>query len=252
MSMKHYLSMRYSDLKGRFKRDDEPKERIDLDLPLNLRHGSRVKLSDAPFLLAGENSHVKSPGSEVLISAFSEVTVEGLLTHRFYVDSREDPDESAMLMVLLDDDKQTADEIYLFHEQYEIPLYSVKVDEISEHDDETNAVEFWIGRDQGILGMPLFHTPDELTYERLWESDSDRWLKPSEYEETINLDAFGSNQTVVEHLGTMLYGRTFEGLGSSMEEFLLCTVEHDDTGFRVRIWVGLSLSLADIELPDAA
>ena len=253
MSMKHYLGLRYDELKQRFKRDgSEPKTRVDSDLPLSLRHGSRIQFSEAPFLLTGDSCQVKYPGSEVLVHAFSSLTLAGLKSNRFYIESREDPDESAMLMVLLDDDGTTVNEMYLFHEQYEIPLYHVKVEDVSEHEDETNAVNFWIGKDEGILGMTLFHTPDELTYERLWEHDNDRWLEPAQVQETIHLDPYGDSSTVVEHLGTMLYARTFEGLGTSVDEYLLATVERDDNGFRVRIWVGIPISMADIELPDAA
>lgn len=249
--MRMYLSMKFDEVKERFSGDKDERERIDTNLPFNLRVGSRVQISEAPFLLAGEETHVKYPGPEVLINAFSNVDLAGLKTVRLYVESRDDPDESAMLMLLVDGKNISVNEFYVFHEQYEIPLYHVAVSDVPEHEDEVNAVNFWIGKDEGILGMQLFHTPDDLTYSRLWEHDSDTWLAPAKCTETINLDAYGTDTTRVEHLGTMLYARTVEGLTGEIDEYLFTTVERDDDGFRVRIWVGLPLAQADIELPDA-
>lgn len=252
MSMRHYLRMQAASVRSRFSKGRESEQvRVDSNLPLNLRFGSRLQFSEAPFLLAGEASYVSFPGNEALIGAFSEVDLGGLKTFRLYLESRADEEQSAMLMVLMSDSGDHVDEMYLFQEQYELPIYHVSLAEVAEHDDETTAVDFWLKDGEGILGMPLFHTPDELTYERLWESEQDRWLKPTESSETIMLDAYGSARTKVEHVGSMLFGRVFEGLGGDVQEYLFTSVERDTDGFRVRIWVGLPLSQADIDLPDA-
>ena len=252
MSMRHYLRMKAKSVRSRFSRNgkDEP-ERVDGDLPLDLRHGSRVQFSEAPFLLAADGTAVKFPGNECLITAFSEVDLGGLRTVRLYLQSRDDDDQSAMLMLIMKDKVNEVDEIYLFQEQYELPLYHTSLTEVPENEDETTAVDFWLAKDEGILGMPLFHTPEELTYERLWENDRDSWLSPAQSTEEISLDPYGENKTIVEHVGTMLFGRVFEGLGGNIQEYLLGSAERDEDGFQVRLWVGLPLSLADIELPDA-
>ncbi len=250
MSMKQYLRLKVKAAKDRWSRDNaNEKKRIDDRLPLNLRVGSRIQFAEAPFLLAGDASHTRHPGEETLLSAFSDVTFAGMKTYRLYLDSRLDPDESSMLMLLMDDKGNQVTERYVFHEQYELPLYHVAV---PENEDESTAVDFWLAENAGVLGMPLFYTPDDSTYERMWEADSDTWLSPVTLNETINLDPYGEQATQVEHLGTMLFARMLEGLGGAeIQEYLLPTVERDDNGFRVRIWVGISLDAADIELPDA-
>ena len=252
MSMKQYLSLKVQAAKERWSGDGKDKVRIDNELPLNLRIGSRVQFAEAPFLLAGDETHVPYPGEETLLTAFSEVELAGMKTYRLYLDSRNEPDQSVMLMLLVDDDAVHVEERYVFHEQYELPLFHVAVTEVPEHEDETSAVDFWLAKDEGILGMPLFHTPDESTYERLWEHDQDICLKPPPSNETITLDPYGESTTDVEHLGTMLFARVIDGLGGvETQEYLLPTVERDTDGFRVRIWVGLPLAAADIDLPDA-
>lgn len=252
MSMKQYLRLKMQAAKDRFSKDDEEKPRIDGNLPLNLRMGSRLQFSDTPFLLAGENSHVRHPGDETLLTAFSQVKLAGMSTYRLYLDDRDDPERSAMLMLIMDDKSDEVAERFIFNEQYEIPLYHVSLDDVPEHEDETAAVDFWIGKEQGILGMPMFHTPDELNYDRQWEPERDIWLKPASHAEQINLDAFGESTTDVDHLGTMLFARAFEGLGNvEIVEYLLPTVERDTEGFRVRIWVGLPIGDTDMDLPDA-
>ena len=251
MSMKVYLGMKVDEIRTRIKNRGEKKERIDLNLPLDLRFGSRVQISEAPFLLTGDETPLLYPGPESLIGAFSESTMAGMKTFRLYLKDREDSSQESMLMILMADDEKAVDEVYLFREFTEVPLYYVALDEIPNDGDEANAVDFWIGKAEGILGMPLFHTPDELTYERLWEPDRDARIPPLTLNETVNMDPYAESTMEIEHLGTMLYARTFEGIGMECDEYLLPTVEKDDDGFRVRIWVGMQVSESDLSFPDA-
>ena len=250
--MRVYLSMKVDDVKNRFRNRGDKRERIDDALPMNLRIGSRVQISEAPFLLTSETGQLKFPGEESLIGAFSKVSMAGLSTARFYLKDRENPDEESMLMIT-EEPKDSASnaEMYLFRELEEIPLYHVKLNDAPNEDATVNTVDFWIEKNDGIIGMPLFHTPDELTYERLWEPTNDNRISGAEFTETLNLDPFGEQSLKVEHLCTVLYARTFEGLAGEHDEFLLPTVERDEEGFRVRIWVGMSLSQGDVTFPDA-
>lgn len=251
MSMKVYLGMKVDELKDRFRNRAENKDRIDLDLPMDLRMGSRIQISEAPFILTGEETPLQYPGDESLIGGFSDSSMAGLKTYRLYLKDRDDESQESMLMVLMADDSTTVDELYLFREYTEVPLYYVDLSEVPSDGDEVNAVDFWISESEGIIGMPLFHTPEELTYERLWESDRDARIPALNFVETVNLDPYGESVMEIEHLGTMLYARTFEGIGVECDEYLLPTVEKDEDGFRVRIWVGMQLSQTDLTLPDA-
>lgn len=251
MSMKVYLGMKVDELRTRFRNRSDKKERIDTALPLDLRMGSRIRLSEAPFLLMGDQTPLQFPGDESLVGAFSESEMAGMRTFRLYLKDREDESQESMLLVLMGEDRQSVDEIYLFREYIELPLYYVGLNEVPDNGDEVNAVDFWIGESEGILGMPMFHTPDELSYERLWEPELDAQIPPLKMTEEVNLDPYGETVMEVEHLGTMLYARSFEGIGIDCDEYLLPTVEKDDEGFRVRVWVGIPLGESDLILPDA-
>ena len=251
MSMKIYLGMKVDEWRDRLRNRSDKRERIDSNLPLDLRVGSRIQISEAPFLITGDDTLLKFPGNESLVGGFSHGSMAGLSTYRIYMKDRSDDSQESMLMILMTDDDQAIDELYLFREYTEIPLYYVSLDEVPDDGDEVNAVDFWNSDRDGIIGLPLFHTPEELTYERLWEPDVDAKIPSLRFTERINLDPYGENVVKIEHLGTMLYARTFEGIGFECDEYLLPTVEQDEDGFRVRIWAGMPLGEADLTLPDA-
>ena len=250
--MKVYLSMKFDDMKSRFRNRKDKRKRVDQDLPLNVRWGSRVEISEAPFLLREGSGFVAYPGAESLIGAFSRVSMGGLPTVRFYMKDRENPQSESMLLVATSSNGGGSQhEIYLFREKEEIPLYYTRMDEAPNEDAVENSVDFWIGSEEGIIGMPYFHSPDEVTYERLWEPENEARIDGASFNEDIKMDAYGEQTLQVEHLGTALYARAFEGLGGEQDEYMLPTVEHDETGFRVRIWIGMPLSEADLGFPDA-
>ena len=251
MSMKVYVSMKVDDLKTKFQNRGKNVKRIDGELPLNLRFGSRIQISEAPFLLTGEQGLLKYPGEESLIGGFSEVDMAGLKTYRLYLKDRDDDSQESMILVIMNDKGDAADELYLFREYEEIPLYYANVDEVSKEGDEIHAVQFWIDESEGIIGMPMFHTPDDYSYERQWNHDADERIAELKFHESINLDPYGELALEVEHLGTMVYARTFDGIGIECDEYLLPTIEKDDDGFRVRIWIGMPLAESDLVLPDA-
>ncbi|GAB6042495.1 DUF2491 family protein [Endothiovibrio diazotrophicus] len=252
MSMKVYLGMKVDALKARFShRDDGPKPRIDGDLPAGLRLGSRIIVNEAPFLLAGETCAVEYPGEESLVGAYSKVEFGGMETYRLYLKGRDHAERDSMLMVVMEENGHDVAEYYLFREQDEIPLYFVGRDELPPDGDEVHTVEFWIGAEDGIIGAPEFHTPDDHAYGRAWMPEGDYRIPAAEFDERIVLDPYGEHALEVEHLGTMLYARNVEGLSDPVDEFLMPTVERDEEGFRCRVWVGLPLAPADLTLPDA-
>ena len=247
--MKTYIGMKANALKARLKGGRKEKVRIDLGLPFNLRLGSRIQFSEAPFLLAGDGFGVSHPGDESLVAGCSQASWAGLATFRIHARDRATGGTSLLLFVMGDDGD--AEELYLFTEQTAVPLHHVSLDEARNDDDEVHAADFWIGESEGIIGMPLFHTPDELTYHRLWDEDNDARIPPVAFREEIQWDAYGERTETVEHLGEMLYARTVDGTGGEIDEYLLPSVERDEDGFRVRVRLGMALSSADLSFPDA-
>ena len=136
MSMKVYLGMKVDEIKDRFRNRSEQKSRIDLDLPLDLRMGSRIQISEAPFILTGEESPLQYPGDESLIGGFSDSSMAGLKTFRLYLKDRDDDSQESMLMVLMGDDETTVEELFLFREYTEVPLYYVDLKEVPADGDE--------------------------------------------------------------------------------------------------------------------
>ena len=246
--MKTYIGIKANALKERLKGGRKDKVRIDAGLPFNLRVGSRIGFSPAPFLLAGEEFGVAHPGDESLVAGYSETEWAGLETFRIHTQDRATGSQCLLVFVMEDG---AAEEVYLFTEQTEVPLHHVGLEEVPEDGDAVNAVDFWIGESEGIIGMPLFHTPDELTYHRLWDGDNDARIPPVAFREKTHWDAYGERTATVEHLGEMLYARTVEGTGGALDEYLLPAVERDDEGFRVRVWVGMALAPTDLSFPDA-
>ncbi len=245
--MKTYIGLKTKALRERFKGDRRRRVRVAAGLPFNLRVGSRILFSEAPFLLAGEAFGVGYPGDESLVAGYSEIAWAGLKTFRIYVRDRATGGESLLLFVM---GENAPEELYLFVNQTEIPLHHAGLAEVPDDGDEINAADFWIGESAGIIGMPLFHTPDDLTYRRLWDTDSDKRITPLAFQEQIHTDAHGEDCATVQHLGEMLYARAVEGTGGQLDEYLLPSVEKHDAGFCVRIRVGMALSLADLSFPD--
>ena len=248
--MKTYIGMQANALKKRLKGGRKRKVRIDAGLPFDLRMGSRIQFSEAPFLLAGEEFGVDHPGDESLVAGYSEAEWAGLKTFRLYAQDRATGSQ-CLLLVVMGGEAVEDEEVYLFREQTEIPLHHAGLDEVPQDGNEVNAADFWIGESEGIIGMPLFHTPDELTYHRLWDSDNDARIPPLAFREEIHWDAYGDRSATVEHLGEVLYARTVAGTGGELDEYLLPSVERDEEGFRVRVRVGMPLSPADLSFPDA-
>jgi len=253
--MKSYIGIKANALRKRlsagWKRKDSD-ARMDFGLPFGLRIGSRIQFSEAPFLLAelladGEFG-VGHPGDESLVAGYSEIEWAGLNTFRIYTRDRISGNTCLLLIAMGDD---SAEEVYLFKKQTDIPLHYVNLDEVPADGDEVNAVDFWIDDVEGIIGMPLFHTPEELTYHRLWDSDNDVRIPPLAFQEKIHWDAYGENSAKVEHLGEVLYARTVAGADGELDEYLLPSVERDQAGFRVRVRVGMPLSPTDLSFPDA-
>ncbi len=247
MSMKAYMDMKFDSLKQSMngqKQDKLP----GIDLPLGLRIGSRVSIEEAPFLLAGEEGP-EYPGQESLIEGGSCIDIYGLTVFRLYLKDRGSATES-MLMLVMDGEGDIA-EYYLFRELAEVPLYFSCLDEVPLDGDEANAISFWIGEDKGIIGLPVFFTPEGHEYARLWESDVAGRVSPVSFSETIHFDAFNPEHVRVQHLGCMLYTRSIQGLSDETDEFLLVSVERGDNSFSTRIWTGLILSEADLQFPDS-
>ena len=247
--MRKYLGLRVDAIKQRvgrsLKSDSVPKRR---PLPFQLRLGSRIRFSEAPFLLAQGHFGAVHPGAEALLVGYSETPVAGMDAWRLSIEDRHDG-RAFMLLVILGEEEAEAAEVFLFSVQEDMPLHYSVLKDVPRDADETEAADFWIGDPEGIIGLPLFYTPSELTYERVWSPErGDVRIDPLSYSEQVWK---GEGAFTVEHLGEMLYVHTHEINGRAFDEFLLPSVEREAENFRARVWVGMRLALTDLTFPDA-
>ena len=230
--MRKYLGMKAAAIKQRVglsaKKDDVSARR---PVPFQLRLGSRICFSEAPFLLAQGYFGTTHPGVEALLVGYSETPVAGMDAWRLYVEDRHNG-RAFMLLAILGEEEAETPEIFLFAVQEDVPLYYAALKDAPRSADDSETADFWIGEVQGIIGLPLFSTPDELTYERVWSPErGDVRIDPLAYLEQVQK---GEDTCTVEHLGEMLYVHTYKNGNDAFDEFLLPSVEREAEHFRAR------------------
>lgn len=208
------------------------KERIDTDVPLNIRIGCGVNFDETNFVLAGDNSYVDSPGKSNTVVAISKSDILGFKVFRAYLTC--DEEESVLQMII---DPETGDVA-------EATLYRTLDEIFPSNEDEW---EEWIG-EEGHIGSQAFFTPDDIGFDRLWNEGGPDHVEPETFTETIYADKYGENTIVVEHQA-MLYARSVDiGEGEDLIEELIVSAEENEECAQVRIAAGLAMDVSEIEV----
>lgn len=216
-------------------------ERIDLKLPLGLRFNCLVEIPEVDFILAGEELEIKHPGSDNSVISYGNFPVGESMVHRFYLNH---PEKVYMLQVITDS-RQIVEEVKLF----------MSYDEVFPQD--TNAWDFWLGDEDGYIGLNVFDTRNAKRYFRVWENpDALRVVEqdasgnqinripPVSFFEDLRLDPYGKNSETIKY-DSMLYGRNID---ENVDEYLLVSAAQERDGASVQIMVGIPLEPASIKV----
>ena len=200
------------------------KEAIDTSLPLQIHLGSCLVLDQAPFLIHGEAITQARPAAESLVFAYGRMDLGESLVHRFYLESCVNPDEKSVLQVVVG---EGIEECRLFASLDEV--YPETADEWA----------FWVGEEDGYIGLPAFEDKEGRHYDRAWGDDEGR-IAPAEFTETLYLDRFGEKTATVSH-ASMLYGRWIDEESEMAEYILVSREEHTDGSALIQLSTGIDI-----------
>lgn len=235
---KKMAAKKAEELKDAFSRAGQ-RERIDKNLPLNLRISALVEISEVDFLLGSDDIKIRHPEGRGAVAAYGVSQVFRSTVHKFYLDFQDDQDYLLQIVV---GENQEIEECKLFW----------SADTVYPDD-----WDFWLNENNGYIGYSVFDTPDKTRYYRVWENpgaekvveegeDSARITRvpPVDFSETLNFDSNGEKTEIVKH-SAMLYGRH---ANDKVDEYLLVSVdEYADTAF-VHLLIGLELNPTSLEV----
>lgn len=213
-------------VKGFFNRE-KPPQLLDEGLPFNIFVGSTIAVSEIPFVLGGDRLALKQPEGENIVHAFSKTPIGSSIIYRFYVGMGSDAEH---MIQIITDEKGTVDECRLFRTHAEV---------FPESQEEW---DFWIGEQEGYIGLNQFQDQDGTLFERLWSGSDQVRVEPVRFTEIINLDRYGQDHISVDH-EAMLYGRVArEEQNLTLNEYMLLSFEsHDEQDYKIHIMSGIDL-----------
>ena len=202
------------------------REAIDTSLPLQIHLGGSLVLDQTPFLIHGEAITQAPPPAECLVFAYGHMDLGESTAHRFYLESCEDPQVKRVLQVVIGE-RDEVEECRLF----------ASLDEV--YPESAEDWDFWIGEEDGYIGLPTFEDKEGRTYDRAWGDDEGR-MAPAEFTETLYLDRFGEKQATVSH-ASMLYGRWIDEASDMAEYVLISREEHTDSSAMIQLSTGIDV-----------
>lgn len=213
-------------VKDFFSREKPPKP-ADEGLPFNIFVGSTIAISEIPFTIGGDKLSVKQPAGENIVHAFSRTPIDSSIIYRFYVGVGSDREH---IIQIITDESGTVEECRLFRTHAEV---------FPESKEEW---DFWIGEQDGYIGLKQFQDRDGTLFERLWSGSDDPRVEPVKFIEKINLDRYARDFVTVEH-EDMLYGRVaVEEQNLTLNEYRLLSFEdHQKYGSKIHIMGGIDL-----------
>lgn len=220
------------EIKGFFK-GEKKKTPVDQSLPLNIHMGGSIALDQSPFLVYGDAITMDNPGRECLVSAYGTIEIMGSKVHRFYLESRENEENKAVLQIVEGDDG--LEECRLF----------TSLDEIYPSNSEEWA--FWMDETEGYIGWPVFEDKEGNQYERVWDEEESGHVAPAEFTETVYLDRFGEATATINHTA-MLYGRWIDEENEVAEYMFLSAEQHSDDTALVQIFSGIDILPESIKI----
>jgi hypothetical protein len=222
------------------KNEEVDRPRIDGNLPLELKIGSRLSIMCPSAIIAGDKLNMKVPLGELSVVSYGTFTIYGFKGYRFYLST--DSQELFTLQVVLNQKGEIDD----------LKLYSL-------HDEITaipkDGWDFWLNDHDGYIGYSIFDLKDGTRYFRAWDNETEQeivakdddevitHIPPVRFEETVHEDPYGDKRHRVTHL-SMLYGRDAT---DSVAEFMMVSVADDQDGASVQILLGLGVAPIEVK-----
>jgi hypothetical protein len=220
----------------------EKVERVDNDLPLDLRIGMRVK-ADLLQLQLGEHIvqepqgyTMKTPQGFMTVVAWGKVSYMGYDIHHFDCVDEEDADFTLQIFTK-DGDIDT------------IRLYDLQ-DELT-----PETWNDWLNEERGLIGIDPLVAPDGAEWTRMWEGDQIVELEdgitrttPISWKEIRYVDPTGDPEDIITH-ECMLYGRSVVNRPMlEPDEFLFVSAATQGNESCVQILVGVIVDKIDLEI----
>lgn len=200
-------------------------------IPFGLTAGGFISFDKGSFVLLPEELDARYPGADLTIERYGKATIDKFVIHRFYFQSESD----YLFQIITDRRTGVVDEIKLFWRIDKVNYQSL--------DDRY----FWLGEEDGSIGLPTFENLDEQIYRRSFDFSNNR-LPPLGLEEEIYPSGDQKEPKKIRHQ-MMLYERMIAANDSDVVEFILLSSEQEGGREWLNIYKGIELKETDFSNP---
>lgn len=217
-------------LEQRKNKKQEKKTRIDRDLPLDLRVGSKVKLPTGSWVLYMDQILMEKPVKEGYVLSFGKTELEGNTYFRFYIGEADET--QAILQIGMDGDQVG-----------ECRVFTPFAEIVPQTEQEW---EEWIEVD-GLLGQnDLQNDEAGVSYDRIWGDDKEPWVQPPFYVEAISCGPFEGDPVVEIANNGMLFGRWLEE--DVFAEYLMAEFQEQEDEAAINIMIGYDVPYQSVKI----
>jgi hypothetical protein len=207
-------------------------QRIDYNLPLNLRIGALVEVSQTDFILGGSNLHIMYPEIKNSVKSMGKFSIGESTAYSFYLGVK----DTVYTLQVVVDSKKSIEECKLF----------MPYDEMFPSPEAGEWWNYWLDDNTGYIGYSVFELTDKTQYDRVWQDPSSQVeldgglnrIHPIAFTEKIYLDEYGDSTTEIKH-NAMLYGRYAT---DDVSEYLLVTAVESTESDSVQLLVGIEVN----------
>lgn len=205
---------------------------IDKDLPLDIHIGGKLIINHLGSKLV-DNITFRSPGDTHIVEAFSRGKLFGKEFFRIML--VEEKTSAKSYLFIMKDEKGIA--IRWFYELDEV------IPQIPEE------WEFWLSKEDGVIGQPSFKSKDGIFYNRVWVKDLKKQVAPVIYSETVYLDRYDAGRKVLVEHKCMLYGRSVGSeIGVLFDELFLVSATKGSGENSIKISVGVDIDSTELRV----
>lgn len=169
--------------------------RIDIGLPLNLKIGSMVSISEIPFIINSDKMLITKPNTDHIVMAIGNICISQQISHyKFYLEDVKNPESNSIVQISTKKDEV---EDMMFIQQYDM---------IRPADEP--GWELWLNEHLGLIGGPDFKVSDS---DKNREETYVRCTPRAFLSETVIFDPYGEDGSKIENLQA-IYSRQLDGL----------------------------------------